>query len=341
MAVGPFSEKSRGVDSEFRFHVVNPGGRDAFRDFPAAQGSPYDPGHPPVNYHAYAACTSGVYARSAADLPPGNVLLLLRPKHLVKCLRSLRELKQGGRRVYISWKESGLSQVSEVLVDASRWEGFRAIAAEADGFVSSTPDLIPVYEAAGCKRGGFIPTPYPVAEPAWDFSLPLAERNGVFLGTREFSHPARNHLLALATLAKVDVPVTLINTEGRSAERLIRAVHPSVRIVAGRLPYVEYLKLMSTHRIVFQIDRSAVPGQVAGDTLLCRMPCVGGDGAIDRLVFPGLHSAGRGGAEVLAAAQRLLSDDQAWEAGVESSQERGRELVSFKAVAQRLKELCR
>ena len=39
------------------------------------------------------------------------------------------------------------------------------------------------------------------------------------------------------------------------------------------------------HKIVLQADKSAVPGQVAGDALLCRMPCVGGDGAIDRLAF--------------------------------------------------------
>lgn len=42
---------------------------------------------------------------------------------------------------------------------------------------------------------------------------------------------------------------------------------------------------MARHKIVLQLDRSHVPGQVAGDALLCRIPCVGGDGAIERITF--------------------------------------------------------
>ena len=42
--------------------------------------------------------------------------------------------------------------------------------------------------------------------------------------------------------------------------------------------YVDYLRVMAAHKIVFQLDTSFVPGQVAGDALICRLPCVGGNG---------------------------------------------------------------
>ena len=64
-------------------------------------------------------------------------------------------------------------------------------------------------------------------------------------------------------------------------------------MIARRLPYRDYLAEMARHKIVLQADKSAVPGQVAGDALLCRMPCVGGDGAIDRLAFPKTCGFGR------------------------------------------------
>src|SRR5438876_10792614 len=48
-----------------------------------------------------------------------------------------------------------------------------------------------------------------------------------------------------------------------------------------RKSYPEYLRDVSRHKIVLQLDRSHVPGQLAGDALLCRIPCVGGDGAIE------------------------------------------------------------
>jgi len=63
----------------FRLTVLNPGGRDPeqkFEDVPApGQGR-----HPPINFHAFAACTQGAFhfnpRRAMAEGTP--VLLLLR-----------------------------------------------------------------------------------------------------------------------------------------------------------------------------------------------------------------------------------------------------------------------
>ena len=64
---------------DFRLTVLNPGGRDLaqeFRDLPA----PGEGAHPPINFHAFAACTQGTFhhntRRAIAENTP--VLLLLR-----------------------------------------------------------------------------------------------------------------------------------------------------------------------------------------------------------------------------------------------------------------------
>lgn len=321
-------------------YVLNSGGHDQDRMFPGGAGSPSDPGHPPVNFHAYAACTRGGFVRSIPSLPASAqaVLVLLRPRHLWKCLREMRVLRSRGLRVLVSWKESGLAQVSGFLSDRGRWMNFLEIAMAADGYISSTEDLVPVYQGAGFVSGGFVPTPYPVDSPAWDFSRPLSSREGVFVGTREFGVPARSHLAALAALESANIPATVINVGGCRDMHLLKAISKNVRIVDGPLPYREYLSLMSGHRVVFQADRGSVPGQVAGDALICRTPCVGGDGAIERIAFPDTCGFGRTIGDCLGQVQRLLNDDKAWTQCSMDALKTARKHLGFDAVRTRLDE---
>jgi len=322
-----------------QFAVLNPGGRDAFCDYANGVGQPDDSLHPPVNYHAYAACMGGVFARTLKEVPDSckGVLVLLRKRHLEEALRCITALRDRGIRSLISWKESGLHQVTDALSDPGRMAKFSEICMDADFYLSSTPELGPVYESAGCLTGKYLPTPYPVEEARWDFSLPLESRKGVFIGTREFDIPSRNHLLALTVMADSETPVTVINTGGRSTEKLTRAISKDITIVNGPLSYGEYLSLMAKHRIVFQLDRSAVPGQVAGDALLTRTPCVGGDGAIERLAYASLCGAGKTIAELLTLSDELLTHDERWLAEQRGSQIAARSLVSFSAARA---ELC-
>jgi hypothetical protein len=106
------------------------------------------------------------------------------------------------------------------------------------------------------------------------------------------------------------VPITVINGDGRSGEVILRALEfPLDQLhVSQPLPYPDYLRLMARHRLVLQFDHSFVPGQVAGDSLLCRIPTVGGNGAIERVAFPKLHGHGRSFAELLESARKLLFD---------------------------------
>jgi len=96
-------------------------------------------------------------------------------------------------------------------------------------------------------------------------------------------------------------------------------------VLEGRRPYAEYLRAMAACRVVYQLDESAVPGQVAGDALLCRMPCVGGNGAIDQIAF--------GDADL----GLLLRDDGAWQAAVDQSQAKAARDIAFAPIAARLR----
>ena len=309
--------------------VLNPGGRDHEQRFPDGACAPDARGHAPVNYHAYAACMRGGFFRDAKGIPGEMraVLLLLR-SDLKPALAAMKALKADGRTVAISWKESGQHQVAQQLDSAANLALFREICALADGALSSTPELVPLYRAAGAKKAEFIATPYPVDDARWDFSRPLAERSGVFVGTREWDVPSRNHAAALLRASVLGVPVTVFNLDGRAGRKKLDAVFcgGSLRVIEKRLPYPDYLREMAKCRAVFQLDASAVPGQVAGDALLCRMPCIGGNGAVDRVAFD--ESAD------LAA---LLHDDAAWRAAVEASQARALSSLSFSACAERLR----
>ncbi len=310
--------------------VLNPAGRDPEQHFPEGAGVPDDRVHAPVNYHAYAACTRGSFHREVATIPAEQraVLLLLR-RDLKPAMKALRELKARGKIVAISWKESGSHQVAEQLDEAKNLTCFRELCASADAALSSTPELVPLYSSSGARLAEFVPTPYPVDDERWDFSAPLAARSGVFIGTREWSVPTRNHARALLHACSLGVPVTVFNTDGREGRRKLDALGcPHLRVLEGRLPYSGYLREMARCRVVFQLDASAVPGQVAGDALLCRMPCIGGNSAVEQLAFSGADLA-------------TLHDDARWEKTVAMSQAEAGRTLGYTAVAARLAEFFR
>ena len=158
--------------------------------------------------------------------------------------------------------------------------------------------------------------------------------------------PARQHLAALCAArflhAATGEPVTVINPDGRRGAKLLASLGFSTRMdadllmVPGPLPYTDYLRTMARHRIVFQLDRSAVPGQVAGDALLCRVPCVGGDGAIEQMCFPTLAGHDKDPARLVGLAADLLRDSNQYEHAWRDAQSRALEAVSFQAVSTRL-----
>ena len=189
----------------------------------------------------------------------------------------------------------------------------------------------------------FIPTPYPIEDQRWDFSMPRNEQSGIFVGTREWDVPSRNHFAALLVARQLceatGEPVTVVNLDGYKGRRLLGELNfpeGKLRLIEKWKTYPDYLRDVARHKIVLQLDRSHVPGQVAGDALLCRIPCVGGDGAIERIAFSKTCGEGRTINEIASMALDLLKNPELREAVVAESQERARERLSFEAVRSQL-----
>ena len=342
----------------FNLAVLNPGGHDPEQHFPGGAGTPDAPGapHPPINYHAYAACTDGSFhARLDRTLATGRPVLLLLRQDLRAGLRALRRLRKAGRTTVVTFKEAGAAQIAARLDRPADLKLLALVLAEADGLLAPTSALTdflnharPLTSAAADMPAVFIPTPYPVDDARWDFSVQPEKRRGVFVGTREFGTPARQHLAALYAARRIHAltgePVTVLNTDGRRGLKNLAALgftvgpEASLRVVPGPQPYTDYLRTMARHRIVFQLDRSAVPGQVAGDALLCRMVCVGGDGGIERLAFPEFAGHDKDPAALVEMAVSLLETPSRYERACREAQTRAREVVSFRGVAAQLAE---
>src|SRR5205085_6060290 len=107
-------------------------------------------------------------------------------------------------------------------------------------------------------------------------------------------------------------------------------------IIEKKMPYPDYLREIGRHKIVFQLDRSRVPGQVAGDALMARTICVGGDGAIDRIVFSKTCGEGRTMNDLTKIASGLLTNTNGRATLILESQWRAMERLSFEAIRSQL-----
>lgn len=332
---------------QFRLTVLNPGGRDRAQDFRSASK---DDAHAPVNFHAYAACTSGTFHRDTklALVEHTPVLVLLRGNFKATG-RAVDELKEQKRKVAVCWKESGLHQIAEQLSDRSRLTRFLRIISKVDACIAGTPEAAEIFQQARMKSKpstvAFIATPYPLQDQQWNFSVPPNQQVGIFVGTREWKVPSRNHAAALLAARKLsDVtgePVTVFNLDGRKGRNLLAEMDfpaGKLRMIEERQPYVDYLREVAKHKIVFQLDRSRVPGQVAGDALLCRNICVGGDGAIDRIAFPQTCGEGRTTNALAALAVDLLKDTNKRATLILETQWRAMERLSFQAIRPQLSD---
>jgi hypothetical protein len=327
----------------FRLTVLNPGGRDPEQQFHSVPASGEGP-HPPINFHAFAACTFGAFHRDARSAVAENtpVLLLLRSDFRAS-ERALADLKKQGRTVAVSLKETGLHQIAQQLRNAAKLSRFMKIVREADGCIATTPEAAEVYQRVRSKRDPttvtFIPTPYPIEDQRWNFSLPASEQSGIFVGTREWDVPSRNHFAALLLARQLcedtGEPVSVANLDGYKGRQFLaelRFPEGKLRLIEKWTSYPDYLRNVAQHKIVLQLDRSHVPGQVAGDALLCRIPCVGGDGAIERVAFPKTCGEVRTISEIASMALDLLRNADLRGAIAAESQEHALERLSFGAV---------
>jgi len=332
---------------EFRLSVLNPGGRDPEQYF----DRPTDPAgsaHPPVNFHGFAACTGGSVQRQIENaIEEKTAILLLLRGDFKATERALTKCLEAQRTVAIAFKETGLHQIAQQLNNRKRLARFLRIVGRADCCIATTPEAAEIFRHARPDRPrdtvAFIPTPYPLEDRQWDFGVPPSEQAGIFIGTREWDIPSRNHagalLLAQALSNQTGEPVTVFNLDGRKGARLLRELKfpaERLRVIARRHTYADYLREVARHKIVLQLDRSRVPGQVAGDALLCRTICVGGDGAIERIAFANFCAEGRTTEQLKTIALELLANTKMRATAIVESQWRAAERISFASIRKQL-----
>jgi len=328
------------------FVVLHPGARSRNRTFLDGPGKPDDVGPAPVGAHAYAACRKGSFHRSLRSIPADtdDVVLTVDNKNLRRALADLKTLHRRRARVRVACADPSSPGMAVMLGDVTRLELFREMLRTADGAIAATPETMSLFQAAGATDVQFIPPPCAVDFPAWDFSQPAGKRRGIFIGTSSFASGGANHMAALLsadTLSReLECPLAVVNTEGRRGGMILKSLrknNPLFFIVEAPVDYADLLRVMSLHRIVWQFDANAGPGGTASSALLCRIPCIGGNGAIERIAFPGLSSpASR--EDLLEAARLLLTNDKAWQEEVEASQHRAAEFLSFQKTAVRLQK---
>src|SRR5947209_17333311 len=245
----------------FRLTVLNPGGRDQEQQFHKLPG-PGEGAHPPINFHAFAACTRGAFhfnpRRAIAEETP--VLLLLRSDFRAS-ERALTDLKKHGRTVAVSLKETGLHQIAQQFCNPAKLTRFMKIVGQADGCIATTPEAAEIYRGARGKRDpatvAFIPPPYPLEDRQWNFSVPPDQQSGIFVGTREWDVPSRNHFAALLVARQLceasGEPASVVNLDGRRPGRLfseLKFPDGKLRLIEKRKPYADYLREVVKHKIV-------------------------------------------------------------------------------------------
>ncbi|MFN2621882.1 MAG: hypothetical protein ABR611_03465 [Chthoniobacterales bacterium] len=334
------------AQANFRLTVLNPGGRDEAQKFPDGAGESALP-HPPTNFHAYAACSRGSFQHETKNaLEQETPVLVLLRGDFGSTERAVDALQAARRFVAVSLKETGLHQIADQLQNSARLARFVRVVKKANACLAPTPEAADLYRAVrGPERVAFIPTPYPIDDSRWDFSRPIEQRAGIFIGTREWDVPSRNHLAALMVARRLSEStgesVTVFDCDGRRGARLLSEIgFPAgkLRVLNKKLAYPDYLREIARHKIVLQLDTSFVPGQVAGDALLCRVPCVGGNGAIDRLGFPETCGFGRSIEELHEIALRLLTDREFYRSRIAGLIPAASKVLGFEVVAKQLAE---
>lgn len=328
--------------------VLVPQGRDAHVSYAEGLPSPGESTHEPINFHAMAAATGGGF-HASVDTIAGDqrVVLVLIPRRSRRAIGAAEELRKRGHRVLATWKECGAHQLDQTWSDPDHASVIAELDGMIDAWIAASPAAMD--RLAKCLPQAKVitlPTPYPVDVPSWQrWPIPAADRSGIFIGTREWGTPARRHSDAVrlaVALAKrhQGLAITLVNTEGwRGWWRIWRTAGDVNMMDLNRQPYLSLLEVMSRHRLVLQRDASGVPGQVAGDALLAGVPCLGGGGMVDGLVFPHLPGASSSDEEVLAAADALLTDPQHADAVMAKARENALATVSFAAFRRRWEEL--
>lgn len=327
--------------------VLQPNCREPQQRFPDFAGKPDPQALPPLGYRGFAACTGGgFYTKDSAIPADERRVLLVLNRNLKDCRQTVINLRRAGKTIILAWEESAGFAVERILRSPSDLALLREICARAHGALAVSPELEPVFRGAGILHVENIPMPLPVESSEWDCSIRPEERQGIFLGTWDYETSSKRHLSALMGLrdvvSQMYEPLTVFNLDGWRGRRWLRQLgYPQglLRVIERRVPHVDYLRKMASHKLVFQLDVGNGSGRVAGDALLCRIPCVGGNGVTERLIFPDFTSQHTSAPDLLYAVGRLLDHGHDRESAVERAMEVAKQRLSFEVIQQSLEQL--
>lgn len=347
------------TNDNLHIEVLNYKGRDAFVDYKILEKRHFIEAsiHPPINFHSFAAASNSAFHQSLQTLPNKNassnfIILLLLRKNTKNTYKVLDYLKKNNYKVMVSWKETGDFQINSQLSNAKSLEYYFKILKQSDYILAVTKNNYNILECL-CEELGILknkliykPTPYPFDTDIWQKILSdftdLNKRDGIFVGTRDFHTSTRLHLetifLSCQLAQKLNCKISVIeNSKNKSmAKKIIKIIKDYLKnsqklnFVDKPLPYYDYLKLMASHKIVFQLDQSNVPGQVAGDALMSKLLCVGGNSEISKIAFNKFSSENNTYSELFKVAQKLLADKEFYNEMIIESQEIGRNVLGFK-----------
>ena len=325
--------------------VLNPKGNDPEQYFGDYAGQPDPLVHAPVNYHAYAACTGGSFQRDVKKaISISEPILMLIRRDLKLCLKTAKAIKASGVPLAVCLKETGFHQFHQLLETPNALANLKTILDLADHVISPTLEMKHVFEGLSKTPCHFVLTPYPINDERWNKVTATDQREGIFIGTRELKTASRNHLQSLILLKTfletTPCPVTVINKDKRLNQFLDTIDFPK-RYLSILPPqnYLDYLEIVSKHRVTFQLDISQVPGQVAGDCSLCQTICIGGNGTIDQVIFPQFSSVNLNRIDLLNTLNDLMTDELFYKDAVSKSVDIAKSKLSYEIVSEELNKI--
>ena len=163
-----------------------------------------------------------------------------------------------------------------------------------------------------------IPSAWPI-HLSDKFIISINKRKGIMIGTSGLSNfTSRNTFITLMLCAQLsketNEPVTVIIPQEHIERHDFMAMYSKwfspqhLNIITNKLPYLDWLKLLSLHKVSISFDLSLSQGQVSGDCALVNIPSIGGNTTIQTLVYPNLASDTTNLRKIYNTALNLLTD---------------------------------
>ena len=190
----------------------------------------------------------------------------------------VKKLKTMGKIVVVGYHE-GFGDFMWAAQNNSFVKNFKALVNEADAYWNVIPSAANVFMSLFRKVIVNSLHAVPLEEWQHEFTKPPEEREGIFIASRSIEQRlSRNHIAAVAI---ADLAAHMLGTYATyvTEEEVppIMKNFTRVQIIKGPLSYVNWLELMSRHKIVFHYDNSHTLGQPVMDALLVDLPCIGGN----------------------------------------------------------------